>query len=102
MDLQELKNTIAVIESTERNIKGWENLMGRELAIIPTDSEYYKEFQFYIDEKRPSYDGKENPSPTYISSIDSKKVCQLLIDGHNEFQKPHKEKLIPFLTLKTD
>lgn len=102
MDLQELKNTIAVIEVTESNIKGWENLIGRELAVIPTDSEYYKEFQFYATDKRPPYDGKENPAPIYISSCESKKVCQLLIDGHNEFQKPHKQKLEPFLKLKTD
>lgn len=97
MDIQELKAAIALIESSESNIKSWENLKGRELMVIPTDSEVYKEFQHFVKERNIYYDGKENPQPIFISQM-SDDVCQLIIDTHNEFAKPYRNKIEPILS----
>ena len=99
MDLKELKTAISIIESSESNIKSWENLSGRELMVIPTDSEVYKEFKHFVNERSIYYDGKQNPQPIFISSM-SKKVCKLIIDDHLEFAKPYKDKINPFLENK--
>lgn len=96
MDLKELKTAITMIESSESNIKSWNSLKGRELMVIPTDSEVYKEFQHFIKERSIHYDGKENPQPVYISKM-SNEVCQLIIDNHYSFSKPYRDKIEPFL-----
>lgn len=100
MDLHKLKSTISVIESADSNIKSWENLKGRELMVIPTDSEIFKEFNHFIKERRIHYDGKENPQPIYISAM-SEEVCQLIIDSYNNFAEPYRNKIEPFLTINS-
>ena len=45
MDLQKLKNKISVVEQADRNIENYQKLKGREIALIPTDSDYYRNFE---------------------------------------------------------
>lgn len=67
MKNQEIENTKAVISASEDNIKGWMNLQNRELAIMPTDSKYYKKFKVWIHTQGGCFDDKEEQSPLYIS-----------------------------------
>jgi len=91
--IQELKNTISVIESAENNIKSFNCLKNRELAIIPVDSEYYIEFQEWIKTKGACYDGKKEKCPMYIDKNEANDFLDLLIKKQEDFAKPHKDKL---------
>lgn len=93
MERQELKNILAVVEGAEKNIEGWQALKNRELAIIPTDSEYYKAFEKWKKESGTYYDGKQEKAPSYISGKKAGEVLDLLIKHQEDFMKPHKEKL---------
>lgn len=98
MELQELKNTIAVIDSAQNNIDSWNKLKNREIAIIPVDSEYYKEFQEWKKTKGACYDGEKEKAPMYINGKKANEVLDLLIKHQEEFAKPHKDKLASVLT----
>lgn len=98
MELQELKNTIAAIESTQNNIDGWNAFKDREIVIIPVDSEYYKEFQEWKKTKGACYDGAKEKSPMYINGKKTNEVLDLLIKHQEDFAKPHKDKLSSVLT----
>jgi len=98
MELQELKNTIAVIESTQKNIDGWNAFRNREIAIIPVDSKYYKEFEEWKKTKGSCYDGEKEKSPMYINGKNTNEVLDLMIKHQEDFAKPHKEKLASVLT----
>lgn len=93
MEIQEVKTTISVIETAEKNIENWNKLRGRELSIIPTDSEYYKEFKLWAKEKGVYYDGDKEKSPMYING-EVDEVLDLLIKNQEDFIRPHKEKLL--------
>lgn len=91
--LNELKCTIAVVETAQKNIDGFNSLKNRELAIIPTDSEYFKEFEKFIRTKRPTYDRENEKSPMFISSEKSNKILELLIKHQEDFANKFKEKI---------
>lgn len=93
MKRQELKNLLAVVEGAERNIEGWQALKNRELAIIPTDSNYYKAFEEWKKDKNGIYDGKQEKAPSYISGKKAGEVLDLLIKHQEDFMKTHKQKL---------
>ena len=99
MDLQELKNTIAVIERAEANIENWRKLKGREIALIPTDSEYYKKFQDFVKKEKIYYDGENEKAPMYCRAD---KVIGDLIKAQEHFMKPHKEKISSLLSTSTE
>lgn len=92
MDIQELKCTIAVVEGTQQNIDKWNRLKNREIAMMPTDSHYYKDFQLWIKDKYRFDGGTENP-PMYISGSKTNEVIDLLVKQHEDFVQPHKDKL---------
>ena len=98
MEMQELKNTISAIETAENNIESWNKLQNRELAIIPTDSEYYKEFKEWKKTKGACYDGEKEKAPMYISGSKTTDVLSVLIKHQEDFMKPHKDKLQSVLT----
>jgi hypothetical protein len=100
MELKELKNIITVVESVEKNIKGWKSLRGRELAIIPTDSDYYSMFKKWKKESATNYDGEKEKAPSYIHGEKAAEVLDLLIKHQEDFMKPHKEKLAKILLIK--
>ena len=100
MDLQELKNTIAVIERAESNIEHWNKLRNRELVVIPVDSEYYKEFKIWKNQKGACYNGEKECSPIYINASKAGGVLDLMIKHQEEFAKPHKEKIHFLLDVK--
>ena len=93
MERQELKNIIAVVEGAERNIEGWQALKNRELAIIPTDSDYYKAFRKWKKENSTYHDREKEISPSYVSGKKACEVLDLLIKHQEDFMNPHKEKL---------
>lgn len=93
MNLQELKNTIAGIESAQSNIDGWSKLKNRELCIIPVDSGYYTEFAEWKKSKGSIYDGEKEKSPMYVNSKTANKLLDILINENEDFARPHKEKL---------
>lgn len=97
-DLQELKNTISVIEVADKNIDNWNKLKDRELCIIPVDSNYYKEFSEWKKSKGAIYDGEINKSPMYILNKEANEVLDLLIKHQEDFVKPYKEKLSIIIT----
>lgn len=96
-DLQELKNTIAVVETAQNNIDNWNKFKNRELCIIPVDSDYYVEFAEWKKSKGAIYDGEKNKSPMYITGSKSNEVLDLLIKHQEDFARPHKEKLSCFV-----
>ena len=98
MEMKELKKIISAIETAENNIENWKKLQNRELAIIPTDSEYYKEFKEWKKTKGACYDGEKEKSPMYISSLKTNNVLSVLIKHQEDFMKPHKDKLQSILT----
>jgi len=94
MELTELKNIISLIESSEMNIKNWSALKDRELAIIPTDSQYYKEFEEYIKTKKSGcYDSSKEKSPMYLTSSRTNEFVDMQIKHHEEHIKPFIAKL---------
>ena len=93
MELQNLKNTIAVIESTQNNIKHWNTFKNRELVIIPVDSNYYKEFQEWKKTKGPCYNTDKEESPMYINGKKTNEVLDLLIRHQEEFAKLYNKKI---------
>jgi len=99
MKLDELKKAVSLVEGSEKNIKNWEELKNRELAIIPTDSKYYQAFKEFTKENKTYYDGKKEQSPSYISGKKAYIVINFLIQEEVDFIKPHKQKLDRLLTL---
>jgi hypothetical protein len=93
MNLQELKNTVAAIESAEKNIESWNDLRGRELVIIPADSEYYKDFEKWKKGKEVYFDGKKENPPMYISPCRASVILDVIVKGHEEFANHNKEKI---------
>jgi hypothetical protein len=93
MNLQELKNKIAVVESADNNIKNYNKLKGRELAIIPTDSDYFRNFKDYVEREKIYYDGETEKSPMYISKSNSDKIIDSLIDLQIDFSASHRSDL---------
>jgi CRISPR/Cas system Type II protein with McrA/HNH and RuvC-like nuclease domain len=94
MDLQKLKNTISVVESADNNIKNYEKLKGRELALIPTDSDYFRNFKHYVEKEKIYYDGETEKSPMYISKSNSDKIINILIDTQINFSALHRSDLL--------
>ena len=92
-NLQELKNTIAVVESAQENINRWNKLQGREVAIIPTDSNYYKAFCKWKEGKSVIYNKGKETAPMYVSGGKTNDIVALLVKRQEDFVKPHKEKL---------
>lgn len=78
MNMQELKITIAVIESCERNINVYESFRGSELVIKPNKSE---------------------KNPIYISGKKANEILDLLKKEEEDFMKPHREKLKKVINL---
>lgn len=98
MDIKEISSIVSLIKSNDRNIEGWEKLKGRELCIIPTDSDYYKEFQVWVKENYSCrYDGEKNVQPSYVSGSTATEFLDIQIDRLNKFIEPHKAKLNPIL-----
>lgn len=85
MDLQKLKNKIAVVEQADRNIENYQKLKGREIALIPTDSDYYRNFEDWAKKEKIHYDGETEKSPMYMSKSDADRVIDLLIDFQKDF-----------------
>lgn len=102
MDLQELKNTIAVIETAQKNIDGWNFFRNREIAIMPTDSKYYKEFEEWKKTKGVCYDGAKEKAPMYVTGKKTNEVLDLLIKHQEDFAKPYKDKLASVLNTTQD
>lgn len=68
MDIQRLKVMISIVESADNNIAHLENLRGRECALIPTDSDYYKAFiEWSKTNYHSRYDGAKNCAPVYYN-----------------------------------
>ena len=81
MDLQKLKNKIAVVEQADRNIENYKKLKGREIALIPTDSDYYRNFEDWAKKEEIHF----SVSPMYMSKSDADRVIDLLIDFQKDF-----------------
>jgi len=96
-NLQELKNTISVVESAEKNIKKWNKLQGRELAIIPTDSNYYKTFCKWKEGGPCIYNEGTETQPMYVSGGKTNDIISLMIKRWEDFVNPHQEKLTKLL-----
>jgi hypothetical protein len=91
MDLQELKKTIAVVESAEGNIEALNKLKNRELAIMPIDGIYYKEFKKWKNENKFFQFGNKEKVPIYVNSKVANEVLEILIKDEEEIAKPHKD-----------
>ncbi len=97
MDLQELKKTIAVIESAEGNIEALNKLKNRELAIIPIDGIYYKEFKKWKNENEIFQFGGKEKVPIYVNGKAANEVLEILIKDEEDIAKPHKDKIASIL-----
>lgn len=98
MNITEIENTISVLKSAQSNIYNWSTLKDREVAIIPTDSDYFKTFKEWIKSNNVHYDSEKEKSPMYISKDETNQLVDLMIKNQEDFIKPHKEKLSCILT----
>lgn len=98
MEIQEISNLVSLIQSNDKNIKNWEKLKGRELCIIPSDSDYYKLFQEWVKKNyNCGYDGEKNVQPSYIYGTTVTEFLDIQINELNKFIEPHKARLKPLL-----
>lgn len=99
MDIQELKNSIAVIETGLKNIERLKDFQNRQIAIIPTESEYWRTFQEWVKINRIRYGEKEESPPMYVPAVKTNKLLELLIKAQEDFIRPHKDKIKPLIDL---
>lgn len=97
MDLKELKKTIAIIESAESNIDTLNKLKNRELALIPIDSIFFKEFKRWKNENEIFQFGDKEKVPLYIDGKTANEVLEILIKDEEDIAKPHKDKITSIL-----
>lgn len=94
MDYQKIKNTVAAIEAVEKNIEGYNTWLGREIVIMPIDSDYFMEFQEWKKNKGSgTYDSGKNKAPMYFSGKEVEGIVNLLTESANAFTGPLIEEL---------
>lgn len=67
----------------------------KELALIATDSDYWKEFNEWKNTKGYCYDGNKEKAPMYVHAD---RLISELIKRQEQFMKPHKERLSSILS----